>query len=85
MVSFASELHTQKSKSVVNESTWFCNFETCWFKSSFVFFILSIILLENPGLLERGGLGLLAYGDTDLALRGGVEGGFGARGYFKPF
>jgi hypothetical protein len=87
MMSFLKELHKKKkrSKSVVNESTWFCNFETSWFKSSFVFFKLSIRLLENPGLEERGGLGLLAYGDTDLELRGGVAGGVGAILSFIPF
>lgn len=79
-------MHTQKrAEGVVNESTWFCNFDTSWFKSSFVFFKLSIRLLENPGLLERGELGLLEYGDTDLELRGGVDGGAGAIASFKLF
>lgn len=58
---------------------------TSLFKSSFVFFKLSVILFENDspdvvgtGVAERGGLGLLEKGDTDLELTPeGVRTGFG--------
>ena len=39
------------------EYTLFCHFVTSWFKWSFFFLKLSIRLLENPGEVERGGLG----------------------------
>lgn len=54
-------------------STWFCNFDTSWVRMSFVFLRLSITLLENIGVADRGGLGLLEYGEVDLELGwGGV-------------
>lgn len=40
-------------------------------KISFVFLRLSITPLENPGEAERGGLGLLEYGDEGLELAAG--------------
>lgn len=56
--------YQEKKKSLT--LTWFCNLMTSWFKSSFVFLSLSIILLENTGVAERGGLGFRAYGEAGL-------------------
>ena len=49
-------------------STWLCNFVTSWLKRSLVFLRLSMTPLENPGVAERGGLGLLEYGEEGLEL-----------------
>lgn len=48
--------------------TWPCNLETSCVKRSFVFFKVSITPLENTGVAERGGLGLLENGEAGLEL-----------------
>ena len=61
--------------------TWFCNFETSWFKASFV---LLKLLLRQPkylGLARRVGLCFLVFVNMgpELVCGGGVRGGL-ARG-----